>query len=133
MYEDNAVIAQLGTPDMKLPIQYALTYPDRLPMKGNELDFTKYPSLTFAKPDTETFFALELAKKAGREGGILPTVFNSSDEAAVELFLKGKIGYLDIAESISEAMSKVKNIKNPSIEEIIEADKYARCAVYSRS
>ncbi len=133
MYEDNAVIAQLGTPDMKLPIQYALTYPDRLPMTGNELDFAKYPDLTFAKPDTDTFFALELAKKAGREGGILPTVFNSSDEAAVELFLKGKIGYLDIAESIKAAMDKVKNIQNPSVEEILAADKFAREVVYSRS
>ncbi len=133
MYEDNAVIAQLGTPDMKLPIQYALTYPDRLPMEGNELDFSKYPDLTFAKPDTETFFALELAKKAGREGGILPTIFNSSDEVAVELFLKGKIGYLDIAETIAEAMDSTKNIKNPSIEEIMAADKFAREFVYSRS
>ena len=133
MYEDNAVIAQLGTPDMKLPIQYALTYPDRLPMQGNELDFAKYPNLTFATPDTDTFFALELAKRAGKEGGILPTVFNSSDEAAVELFLKGKIGYLDIAESIKEAMDKVKNIQNPSVEEILAADKFAREAVYSRS
>lgn len=133
MYEDNAVIAQLGTPDMKLPIQYALTYPDRLPMVGNELDFANYPDLTFAKPDTETFFALELAKKAGREGGILPTVFNSSDEAAVELFLKGKIGYLDIAESIAAAMDKVKNTDNPTVEEILAADKFAREAVYSRS
>lgn len=133
MYEDNAVIAQLGAPDMKLPIQYALTYPDRLPIEGNELDFTKYSELTFAKPDTETFYALELAREAGRAGGIMPTVFGSSDEAAVELFLKGKIGYLDIAEYISEAMSKVKNIQNPSVEEILEADRYAREVVYSRS
>lgn len=130
MYEDNAVIAQLGVPDMKLPIQYALTYPDRLPMQGNELDFANYPDLTFAKPDTDTFFALELAKKAGREGGILPTIFNSSDEAAVDLFLKGKIGYLDISEKIQKAMESVKNIKNPSLEDILEADKLARNLVY---
>lgn len=130
MYEDNAVIAQLGVPDMKLPIQYALTYPDRLPMQGNELDFADYPDLTFAKPDTDTFFALELAKKAGREGGILPTIFNSSDEAAVDLFLKGKIGYLDISEKIQNAMESVKNIKNPSLEDILEADKLARNLVY---
>lgn len=133
MYEDNAVIAQLGTPDMKLPIQYALTYPDRLPMSGNELDFAKYPELTFAHPDTETFYALELAKKAGKAGGILPTVFNSADEVAVELFLKEKIGYLDIARLISEAMDMTKNIQNPSLEEILEADRFAREAVYSRS
>ena len=130
MYEDNAVIAQLGVPDMKLPIQYALTYPDRLPMNGNELDFADYPNLTFAKPDTETFYALELAKKAGREGGILPTIFNSSDEAAVDMFLKGEIGYLDISEKIQKAMESVKNIDNPTIEDIFEADKYARNLVY---
>ena len=130
MYEDNAVIAQLGVPDMKLPIQYALTYPDRLSMSGNELDFEKYPDLTFAKPDTDTFFALELAKRAGHEGGILPTVFNSSDEAAVDLFLKGKIGYLDISEKIRMAMDSVKNIENPSLDDIFEADKYARKIVY---
>lgn len=133
MYEDNAVIAQLGTPDMRLPIQYALTYPERLPMKDNELDLLKYGNLTFDKPDTDTFFALELAKKAGKEGGILPTVFNSSDEAAVELFLKGKIGYLDISESIMAAMESVKNIENPTVEQILEADRWAREAVYLRS
>lgn len=133
MYEDNAVIAQLGTPDMKLPIQYALTYPDRLPMMGNELDLTKYSQLTFAHPDTDTFYALELAKKAGREGGILPTVFNSADEVAVELFLKKKIGYLEIADSICEAMEKAKNIENPTIQQILEADKFAREVVYNRS
>ncbi len=133
MYEDNAVMAQLGTPDMKLPIQYALTYPDRLPMSGNELDLTKYGELTFAHPDTHTFYALELAKKAGREGGILPTVFNSADEVAVELFLKKKIGYLEIADSINDAMEKVKNIENPTVEQILEADKFAREVVYNRS
>ena len=133
MYEDNAVMAQLGTPDMKLPIQYALTYPDRLPMSGNELDLTKYANLTFAHPDTDTFYALELAKKAGREGGILPTVFNSADEVAVELFLKKKIGYLEITDSICDAMEKVKNIDNPTVEQILEADKFAREVVYNRS
>ncbi|MBR5809599.1 MAG: 1-deoxy-D-xylulose-5-phosphate reductoisomerase [Clostridia bacterium] len=133
MYDDNAVMAQLGTPDMKLPIQYALTYPDRLPMSGNELDLTKYGELTFAHPDTDTFYALELAKKAGREGGILPTVFNSADEVAVELFLKKKIGYLEIADSICEAMEKAVNIENPTVEQILEADRFAREVVYNRS
>lgn len=125
-YADNGIIAQLGFPDMRLPIQYALTYPNRLPMNGNELDFTKYGSLTFEEPDTDTFFALELAKRAGREGGILPTVFNSADEAAVELFMKGKISYLGISEAIQRAMEKIKNIENPTLEQILEADKYAR-------
>ncbi|MDD6213847.1 MAG: 1-deoxy-D-xylulose-5-phosphate reductoisomerase [Firmicutes bacterium] len=133
MYDDNGVIAQLGVPDMKLPIQYALTYPDRLPMTGNELDFSDYPDLTFEKPDTETFYAIELAKKAGREGGILPVIFNGSDEAAVDLFLKGKLSYLGITDEISRAMEKVANIQNPSVEQIAEADKYARELVYSRS
>lgn len=133
MYEDNAVIAQLGTPDMKLPIQYALSYPNRFPMTGNELDFAKYPKLTFAHPDTDTFYALELAKKAGREGGILPTVFNSADEAAVELFLSRKIGYLEITDSVNAAMEQVKNIENPTVEQIFEADEFARNAVFQRS
>ena len=133
MYEDNAVIAQLGTPDMRLPIQYALTYPDRLPMENNELDFTKYMALTFEKPDTKTFYALELAKKAGSEGGILPTVFNSSDEAAVKLFLEGKISYPEISEIIKNAMEGVKNIPEPSITEILEADKDIKESIYLRS
>ncbi len=128
-YADNGVIAQLGAPDMRLPIQYALTYPNRLPMSGNELDFTKYGTLTFEEPDTETFFALELARKAGRAGGILPTVFNSADEAAVELFMKGKISYLGISEAIQKAMESAPKIENPTLEQILEADKYARSLV----
>ena len=129
---DNAVIAQLGTPDMRLPIQYAITYPERWPMKGNVLDFANYPSLTFAKPDTETFFALELAYKAGREGGVLPTVFNSADEVAVELFLDGKIGYLEIADRIGEAMEAAPKVDNPTLEDIFAADKFAREFVKNR-
>ena len=130
-YIDNGVIAQLGAPDMRLPIQFALTYPQRLPMSQNEIDFTKVGTLTFERPDTDTFFALELAKKAGREGGILPTVFNSADEAAVELFLGGKLSYLGISEVIATAMEKTKNIPNPSLEEIMLADKEARQIVKS--
>ena len=123
---DNAVIAQLGAPDMRLPIQYAITYPYRLPMRGNALDFAKYPELTFARPDTETFFALKLAYNAGRRGGILPTVFNSADEAAVELFLKGEIGYLDIADRIAAAMEAAPKSSMPDIDEIFKADSFAR-------
>ena len=125
-YVDNGVIAQLGTPDMRLPIQFALTYPNRLPMKENEIDFAKIGQLTFEKPDTETFFALEVAKKAGREGGILPTIFNSADEMAVELFLEGKMKYTQISDAISYAVNTVKNIENPTLEQIFEADKEAR-------
>ncbi len=125
-YVDNGVIAQLGAPDMRLPIQFALTYPDRLPMTKNETDFAKIFNLTFEKPDTDTFFALEIAKKAGREGGILPTIFNSADEVAVEMFLNGKMTYTQISESIAYAVDSVTNIKEPNLEEIFEADKKAR-------
>lgn len=128
---DNAVIAQLGVPDMKLPIQYALTYPERCPMNNNELDFTKYQSLTFEEPDTDTFFALRLAYDALNCGGIKPTAFNSADEAAVELFLNGKLSYLGISEAISNAMDKIGNVENPTIEDIFEADRLAREIVYS--
>ena len=131
-YIDNGIIAQLGAPDMKLPIQYALTYPERKVMKGNELDFTKYSELTFKKPDMETFYALKLAYIAGEEGGIMPTMFNSADEAAVELFLNRKIRYTDIPELIAYAMDKVKNIKTPGLDEIYEADKMARELVYEK-
>lgn len=125
-YADNGVMAQLGTPDMKLPIQYAITYPKRLAMQGNELDFTKYQTLTFEEPDMDTFYALKLAYDAAREGGVLPTVFNSADEEAVLLFREKKISYLDITRLIGEAMERIKNIDNPTVEEIFEVDQEAR-------
>ena len=128
---DNGVIAQLGAPDMRLPIQYALTYPNRLPMKGNELDLFEYGSLTFEEPDTDTFYALSLAYEALKDGGIKPTVFNSADEAAVELFMNGKLSYLGISEAIKKAMDSIPNVENPAIEDIFEADKAAREAVRS--
>lgn len=131
-YRDNGIIAQLGAPDMKLPIQYALTYPERLKMTGNELDFAKYASLTFDEPDTDTFYALPLAYKAAEQGGTLPTVFNSADEAAVDLFIKGKIGYTDITRLIAEAMEEIKNTPNPTVEQILETDKAARENVYGK-
>lgn len=126
---DNAVIAQLGAPDMRLPIQFAITYPYRRPMSRNELDFAKYPTLDFAEPDTETFFALPLAYRALREGGIMPTVFNSADEAAVELFLNGKIGYLEIADRIAAAMDAAENVSPAGLEDIFAADDFARSFV----
>lgn len=131
-YIDNGIIAQLGAPDMRLPIQYALTYPKRRVMQKNELDFTKYGTLTFDKPDTDTFKALPLAYRAGREGGIMPTIFNSADEAAVELFLKEKIGYLEISDLIEYAMDEASNIENPKIEDIYDADRLARELVYKK-
>ncbi len=128
-FRDNGIIAQLGAPDMRLPIQYALTYPKRLNMSGNEFDFTKYPSLTFEEPDMDTFFALRLAFDAGVRGGNSPCVFNSADEAAVKLFLDGKIGYLQISELIEKAIMDVPFIKNPSVSDILDTDKAAREAV----
>jgi 1-deoxy-D-xylulose-5-phosphate reductoisomerase len=131
-YKDNGIIAQLGYPDMKLPIQYAIEFPKRLPMCGNELDFTKYSTLTFEEPDTDTFYALKLAFDAARIGGTTATVFNSADEAAVELFINKKIKYTDITDYIAQAMSDIKNIENPTVEEIFEIDKEARRYVYDR-
>ena len=130
-FVDNGVIAQLGAPDMRLPIQYALTYPNRLPMKNNELDLVKYSSLTFEEPDMDTFYALRLAFEALKDGGIKPTVFNSADEAAVDLFMKGKLSYLGISEAIDKAMREIKNIESPDIDTIFETDRLAREIVYS--
>ncbi len=129
-FADHAVIAQLGTPDMKLPIQYALTYPARLPMTENKLDLTKQP-LTFAEADTETFRCLPLAVSAGKQGGTMPTVLNGANEAAVALFLEGKIGFLAITEMVERAMLAHGNIENPTLSDIFEADKWAREYVYS--
>lgn len=121
-YEDGAVIAQLGTPDMKLPIQYALYYPERRYLKGDRLDFWQIGKLEFEKPDTDTFRALELAYEAGRQGGSLPTVFNAANEFAVGAFLDRKIGYLEITEWIEDCMRRHKNIAEPSLEEILETE-----------
>ena len=124
-FADNAVIAQLGVPDMKLPIQYALTYPERLTMSDNSLDLTKTP-LTFENADKETFKCLSLAYKAGEIGGTMPTVLNGANEAAVELFLNDKIGFLDIGDIVEMAMNDHKTIKNPEISDILDADLWAR-------
>ncbi len=128
-FVDNAVIAQLGAPDMRLPIQFALTYPERVPIRDNELDLCGCADLTFEEPDTETFYALELAKRAGREGGTLAAVFNGADEAAVGLFMEGKLSYTGITEAVAYAMDRHKNIQDPTLEEIYAADKEARAAV----
>ena len=131
-YADHAVIAQLGTPDMRLPIQYALSWPRRFPMEGNTLDFAQCFKLTFAQPDMETFYALKLAYRAGKEGGLLPCVFNGADEAAVALFLDGKLQFLQIPEAIQCAMEEVPNRQEPSVAEVLEADRAARDCVYRR-
>ena len=127
-YKDGAVIAQLGTPDMKLPIQYALTYPQRRNLPGERLDFSKLTDITFEKPDPETFRGLALAYEAGRQGGSMPTVFNAANEKAVAMFLNRKIGYLDIPEIIEKCMNDHHKISNPSLDEIlaVEAEVYAK-------
>lgn len=121
-YVDGAVIAQLGTPDMKLPIQYALFYPDRRPMAGKRLDLFELGQLTFEKPDTDTFTGLALAYRAATEGGSVPTVYNAANERAVALFLAGKISYLDIPELIGDAMQHHTKVENPSVEQILAAE-----------
>lgn len=121
-YEDGAVIAQLGTPDMKLPIQYALYYPERRYLPGDRLDFSALSQITFEKPDMETFYGLKLAYEAGRKGGSLPTVFNAANERAVAMFLDRKIAYLEIPEIISACMENHKNIADPTVEEILKIE-----------
>ena len=127
-YEDGAVMAQLGTPDMKLPIQYALYYPERRYLPGDRLDFWEMGKLDFKKPDMDTFYGLKLAYKAGREGGSLPTVLNAANELAVSKFLKREVKYLEIMEIIEDCMNAHKNIANPSLEQILqtEAETYER-------
>lgn len=121
-YEDGAVIAQLGTPDMKLPIQYALYYPERRYLPGDRLDFGTLSQITFEKPDMDTFYGLDLAYKAGRTGGSLPTVFNAANEKAVAMFLNREIRYLQIPEIIQECMEQHQLIEHPSIEEILAVE-----------
>ncbi|MEG1459414.1 MAG: 1-deoxy-D-xylulose-5-phosphate reductoisomerase, partial [Acetivibrio sp.] len=122
-YKDGAIMAQLGTPDMRLPIQYALFYPHRKELRGERLDFSRLSQITFEKPDLETFPGLQLAYKVGKLGGSMPTVFNAANEKAVSLFLERKISYLTIPEIIEYAVEEHKIIKNPSVEEIIEIEK----------
>ena len=124
-YVDGAVIAQLGIPDMKIPIAYALTYPNRMPLSGDRLNFTKTP-LTFFEPDEKTFSALSLAYEAARAGGVVPCVFNSADEEAVSLFLQGRISFLQITDRIEKAVLAAPQVKDPSLDDIREADRWAR-------
>lgn len=125
-FNDKSVIAQMSVPSMKHPIQYAFTYPNRLSSPDKEVDFAKLAKLTFAEPDEKTFRCLALAKMAGREGGIMPTVMNAANEAAVSKFLNDEIGFLDIADIVERAMSDFDNIKNPSLDDIIAADAEVR-------
>ena len=119
-YADGAIIAQLGTPDMKIPIQYAFLYPDRVPLAGKRVDLFELGQLTFERPDTDTFKALQLARQAIEAGGSMPCVFNAANEVAVRKFLNREIGFLDIAAYIEAKMNSHQLISDPSLEQIIE-------------
>ena len=121
-YEDGAVIAQLGTADMRLPIQYALYYPDRHTLSGKRLDLFELGSMTFEKPDTDTFVGLKLAMEAGTKGGNMTTAFNAANEKAVAMFLDRKISYLQITEIIEAAMNNCPFIENPDVEQILATE-----------
>ena len=127
-YVDGGIMAQLGMPDMKLPIQYALFYPDRRPMDGRRVDFFALKSISFEEPDIKTFRGLQLAYDAIAAGGSMPTVFNAANELAVSMFLKREIKYLEIIEIIEDCMRAHKNIENPTLDQILEteAETYAR-------
>lgn len=124
-FRDGGIIAQLGTPDMKLPIQYALFYPDRRPMEGKRVDFYDLGQLTFERPDMDTFIGLRLAYEAAGIGGSMPTVYNAANEKAVELFLKKEISYLQITELIHLAMKNHRVVDNPTVEEILTVQREA--------
>ena len=125
-YCDNAMIAQLGAPDMRLPIQYALTWPKRVPGPANPLDLWNCGPLTFGSPDLETFRCLALALEAARTGGTAGAILNGANEAAVAQFLAGKIGFLEIADRVAQAMAKVPVVRDPGLADILEADAAAR-------
>lgn len=131
-FEDGAVMAQLGTPDMKLPIQYALYYPERRFLPGERLDFWSLKEIAFEKPDMVNFPGLSLAYQAGRRGGTLPTVFNAANERAVEKFLNREISYLSITDMIEGAMNGHTVKENPTVEEILEAENAAYEYIESR-
>ena len=133
-YEDGAVMAQLGVPDMKLPIQYALTYPERRPMQGDKLDFTKMSGINISVPDRNTFKGLDFAYKASDIGGSMPTVLNAANEFAVARFLKGKCRFLDIYDIIEYAMDKHEGnvIAQPSLEDILDTEKWTDEILFSK-
>jgi 1-deoxy-D-xylulose-5-phosphate reductoisomerase len=123
-FEDGAVMAQLGTPDMKLPIQYALFYPERRPIAGGEtLDFWKLGQITFEEPDMENFRGLKLAYAVGKTGGNMPTIFNAANEQAVAAFLNRQISYLEITDWIERACEHIPFVKDPDVEEILETQR----------
>lgn len=131
-FRDKSIIAQLSLPSMKHPIQYAFTYPDRLPSPDRSVSFSELKKMTFYQPDEETFGCLALAKEAGRIGGTMPAVMNAANEAAVAAFLGDKIGFLDIADIVGRAMSEFKPKPDPTLDEIIETDREVRDSICRR-
>lgn len=131
-FQDGAVMAQLGTPDMKLPIQYALFYPERRFLPGKRLDFQELSSIQFAKPDMEVFRGLALAYQVGRQGGSFPTVFNAANEYAVARFLEKKISFLDIYDILEDCIIQHKMIENPSVDEILATEQWTYEYIESR-
>ena len=125
-FEDGSIKAQLGLPDMRLPIQFALTYPDRFKSAFPRFDFNNYPSLTFEKPDTETFRNLALAFEALNRGGNMPCVLNAANEVAVAGFLKDKVSFLEMSDIVEQCLSKMDYIKSPTYEDYVETDRETR-------
>lgn len=125
-YEDGGIIAQLGVPDMRLPIQYALYYPERRPMPGEKLDFYSLGQITFERPDMETFPALRLAYEAIGKGGNIPTAFNAADEYAVQQFLEEKISFPEISEMLQHSMENCRFVEDPTLDEIFDTEQEVR-------
>jgi 1-deoxy-D-xylulose-5-phosphate reductoisomerase len=130
-FEDGSIKAQLGLPDMRLPIQFALTYPERFKSAFPRFDFANYPSLTFEKPDTETFRNLALAFEALHRGGNMPCVLNAANEVAVAEFLKDRVGFLEMSDIVEQCMAKMTYIKSPSFEDYVNTDKETRIRALS--
>jgi len=136
VFHDGVVIAHLGVPDMRIPIQYALTYPERLPSRIGRPDFSELARLTFEPVDWDNFPCLSLAYQAGRAGGVATTVYNAANEAAVELFSRGEICFTEIPELIERALERAPTVNDPSLEQILEADRWTRettCEPYRRA
>ena len=125
-FEDHSVLAQLGLPDMRIPIQYAFTYPNRMPSLVKPLDFTKLRALTFDRPDEETFTCMRACKRAIAAGGLRPAAANGANEEAVKLFLEDRIGFSEIGELVESAMERQADCKDYSLDDVFEADAAAR-------
>ena len=132
-YDDNAVIAQMGLPDMKIPIQYALTYPERIESLTGELDLTKLGTLTFYKPDYETFRCMDICREAITRGGLYPAFANSANEQANLMFRKGEIGFLEIGELVERVMNDAPKVETYTVDDVYNADIEARNLVIKYS